>query len=126
MKIQSKSSIRNKKQGGFIMTTELVLLTTTMVVGMIVGLVSMRDSVNAEMEDVAEAIGALDQSYAFDGIKNNQNTAVIAGSGFDDAIDALAGDDTGFTFVVDSDEGPGSTNTADTQASSAGLQTSPL
>jgi hypothetical protein len=86
----------------------------------------MRDSVNAEMEDVAEAIGALDQSYAFDGIKNNQNTAVIAGSGFDDAIDALAGDDTGFTFVVDSDEGPGSTNTADTQASSAGLQTSPL
>ncbi len=55
MKTAINTSAKTKKQGGFIMTTELVLLVTTMVVGMIVGLVTMRDSVVAEMEDVAEA-----------------------------------------------------------------------
>jgi len=92
--------LQRKKQGGFIMTTELVLLVSTMVVGMMVGLVTMRDAVNAEMEDVAEAIGSLDQSYAFDGIKNEQSTAEIAGSGFVDAADTNAGDLQTFTYVA--------------------------
>ncbi len=94
------SKLKGKKQGGFIMTTELVLLVSTLVVGMIVGLVSMRDAVNAEMEDVAEAIGSLDQSYAFDGIKNVQSTAEFAGSGFVDAVDTNAGDQVTFTYVT--------------------------
>lgn len=100
----SKKSILQRKQGGFIMTTELVLLTTVMVVGMIVGLVSMRDSVNAEMEDIAEAIGSLDQSYSFDGIQNVQETAFIEGSIFSDAQDVNAGDTTGFTFTAPTTE----------------------
>ncbi len=94
------SKLQRRKQGGFIMTTELVLLVTTMVVGMIVGLVTMRDAVNAEMEDVAEAIGSLDQSYAFDGIKNVQATAEFSGSGFVDAVDTKAGDEVTFNFVA--------------------------
>ncbi|WP_372780835.1 hypothetical protein [Litorivivens sp.] len=94
------SNLKGKKQRGFIMTTELVLLVTTMVVGMIVGLVTMRDAVNAEMEDVAEAIGSLDQSYAFDGIRNVQGTAEFAGSGFVDATDTNAGDGVTFTYVA--------------------------
>ncbi|WP_246864706.1 hypothetical protein [Spongiibacter thalassae] len=100
----TKKSIMQRKQGGFIMTTELVLLTSVMVVGMVVGLVSMRDSVNAEMEDVAEAIGALDQSYSFDGIQNVQETAFIDGSTFTDAQDVNAGDTVGFTYTAPSIE----------------------
>lgn len=100
----NKKTQMARKQGGFIMTTELVLLVTVMVVGMIVGLVSMRDSVNAEMEDVAEAIGALDQSYSFDGIQNVQETAFIDGSIFTDAQDVNAGDTTGFTFTLPTSE----------------------
>lgn len=88
------------KQRGFIMTTELVLLTTTMVIGMVVGLVTMRDAATSEMEDVAEAIGSLNQSYAFDGIINAENTAEVTGSAFNDAVDAAAGDGSGFTFVA--------------------------
>ncbi|MBA6365516.1 hypothetical protein H4J42_17390, partial [Colwellia sp. BRX8-8] len=55
--------------------------------------------VTAEMEDVAEAIGSLDQSYAFDGMKNGEGTAEISGSGFIDAVDANAGDGQKFEFI---------------------------
>ena len=70
MKLQSKENRNDRRQAGFIMTSELILLVTIMVVGMIVGLVTMRDAATAEMEDVAEAIGQLDQSYAFNGLKS--------------------------------------------------------
>ena len=96
----------NRSQSGFIMTSELILLVTVMVIGMIVGLVTMRDAATAEMEDVAEAIGQLDQSYAFNGLKNAENTAVVDGSSFGDDADLFAGDNAEFTFVAnDGSEG---------------------
>ncbi len=91
---------QQRKQGGFIMTSELILLVTVMVIGMIVGLVTMRDAATAEMEDVAEAIGQLDQSYAFSGMKNAEGTANVDGSSFTDAVDTFAGDAAEFTFVA--------------------------
>jgi hypothetical protein len=51
------------------------------------------------MEDVAEAIGSLDQSYAYDGLKNGEGSAEISGSGFIDAVDANAGDGRKFEFI---------------------------
>ena len=48
-----------KKMGGFVQTAELVLISTVLVTGLTVGLVNVRDSVNAELEDVAEAVGSL-------------------------------------------------------------------
>jgi predicted hydrocarbon binding protein len=97
MKSMTKTS---KKQRGFVMTSELILLSTVMAAGLVVGLTTMRDSVTAEMEDIAEAIGSLDQSYAFDGIINAENTAEISGSGFIDAVDVNAGDGATFEFVA--------------------------
>lgn len=90
----------SRKQAGFVMTTELVLLSTVMVVGLVAGMVTMRDALTAEMEDVAEAIGHLDQTYAFNGIVNGQKTAAIEGSVFGDSTDTNAGDDVEFTFVA--------------------------
>jgi hypothetical protein len=71
-----------------------------MIIGLITGLVTMRDSITAEMEDVAEAIGHFDQTYAFNGIVNAENTAGIEGSVFGDSTDTNAGDDAEFTFVA--------------------------
>tara|TARA_R110001606_G_scaffold359309_1_gene511128 strand:+ start:1587 stop:1976 length:390 start_codon:yes stop_codon:yes gene_type:complete len=99
MKLVNNKKVMNKKQGGFVMTSELLLLSTTVVIGLIVGLTTMRDAVTAEMEDVAEAIGSLDQSYAYDGIKNAEGTAEISGSGFIDAVDVNAGDGVTFEFI---------------------------
>jgi hypothetical protein len=97
---QINKKANKKKQGGFVLTSELLLLSTTIVIGLVVGLSTMRDAVTAEMEDVAEAIGSLDQSYAFDGIKNGEATAEISGSGFIDAVDANAGDGKKFEFIA--------------------------
>lgn len=95
-----KTSSSVKKQAGFVMTTELVLISTVMVIGLVAGMVTMRDALTAEMEDVAEAIGHLDQTYAFNGIVNGEKTAAVEGSAFGDATDANAGDDVEFTFVA--------------------------
>jgi hypothetical protein len=99
MKFIKNKQAMKKKQGGFVMTSELLLLSTTIVIGLVVGLTTMRDAVTAEMEDVAEAIGSLDQSYAYDGIKNAEGTAEISGSGFIDAVDTNAGDGATFEFI---------------------------
>lgn len=92
--------IEAKKQGGFVLTSELVFLVTILVIGLTVGLVTMRDALNAEMEDVAEAIGNLDQSYSFNGIENAQETAAINGSSFIDAVDQNAGDGEAYNYVA--------------------------
>ncbi|MGB1261775.1 MAG: hypothetical protein ACPG52_02600 [Cognaticolwellia sp.] len=99
---QINKKANKKKQGGFVLTSELLLLSTIIVIGLVVGLSTMRDALTAEMEDVAEAIGSLDQSYAFDGIINSELTAEISGSGFIDAVDEFAGDGETFSYV-DSD-----------------------
>lgn len=101
------------------MTTELVLISTTMTIGLVAGLVTLRDAITAEMEDVAEAIGHLDQTYAFNGIVNGENTAAVEGSVFGDATDSNAGDDAEFTFVAATPL-EGGTTAASLGASSSG------
>jgi len=93
-------NMKAKKQGGFVLTAELVLIVTILVFGSIVGMVSMRDALNAEMGDVAESMGSLDQSYDFDGLVNGQSTATTAGSTWNDDADTLAGDDVADDFVA--------------------------
>ena len=72
----------------------MVLIATVLVIGMLVGLVVVRDSVVQEMEDVAEAIGAMQQSYTFNGIQTaaNDSLPLTAGSSWADAVDVPAGD----------------------------------
>ena len=100
IKAIKKNKLGKKKEAGFVMTSELLLLSTTIVIGLVVGLTTMRDAVTAEMEDVAEAIGSLDQSYAFDGLINAEGSAEISGSGFIDAVDANAGDGQTFEYIT--------------------------
>lgn len=63
-----------KKQSGFVLTTELIILATIMTIGSIIGFAIMRDAVVAELLDIADSIEA-EQQYAFDGIKRSTATA---------------------------------------------------
>jgi len=52
---------------GFVVSTELVLIATLCVLGLVTALSCVRDAVTGELNDVAEAIGSLNQSYAYSG-----------------------------------------------------------
>ena len=89
-----------KKMKGFALSSELIFLSTIVTAGLSVGMVTVRDAVVAEMTDVSNAIGALNQSYEYNGVVNNSSSAAIEGSGFQDVIDTTVGDTGGYTFVV--------------------------
>ena len=54
---------------GFIVSAELVMVATIVVIGLIVGLTSVRNQVVQELVDVGQAIGSMSQSYAFTGTR---------------------------------------------------------
>ena len=53
-----------RDETGFVATADLVLITTIVVLGLLVGLVTLRDQVLQELGDVATAVGQLNQSYS--------------------------------------------------------------
>lgn len=54
-------------ESGVIISAELVLVLTIAVLAMIVGLSEVAVAVNTELNDVSNAIGALNQGYAYTG-----------------------------------------------------------
>ncbi len=103
---------QQKKEAGFIVSAELVLIATILVIGLIVGMVVIRDAVTAEMHDVAEAIGAVDQSYSYAGITALDGAgsilAIVAGSEWNDGVDFTAGDTVPVDYLSpDANDGPG-------------------
>lgn len=78
---------------GFIISAELILIATLLVIGLIVGLSEIQHAVVSELNDVGDAIGNLNQSYFFSGFsKAKQNngggfSAYTRGSAFADEID---------------------------------------
>lgn len=73
------------EEDGAIISSELILVLTILVLGMIVGLATLRDSVVAELADLAAAIGSVNQSYSFAGLSGHSSST--AGSFFVDATD---------------------------------------
>ncbi len=77
---------------GAVISAELVLVLTILVIGVIVGLSEVAVAVNTELNDVSNAIGSLDQSYFLTGFKadsglGNKSKSSTAGSRFTDAHD---------------------------------------
>ena len=54
---------------GFIISAELVLIGTLVVLGLVAGLTLVRDSVAGEFTDIAAAMRSLDQSYYYSGFR---------------------------------------------------------
>ena len=77
-------------EAGVVVSAELVLVLTITVLAMVVGLHAVSKTVAQELNDVSSAIGALDQSYSFDGFEKKAKCGVhskFAGSGFKDKRD---------------------------------------
>ena len=74
-----------KDEAGFVVSTELVLLATVAVIGLLTGIVAVRDGVVSELSDVAGAVQEINQSYSYDGgIGHN---AASSGTQFNDQLD---------------------------------------
>lgn len=78
----------SRREGGFIVALELLFISVILVIGLVVGMVSVRDAVNTEMLDLSEAIGSIDQSFTYSGAQNIPFSASVEGSDFADAMDA--------------------------------------
>jgi Flp pilus assembly pilin Flp len=76
---------------GVVVSAELVLVLTILVIGMIVGLTSLRDQVVQELADVGAAVASLNQSYSFSAISGHHSST--AGSEFIDLLDSCDGPD---------------------------------
>lgn len=74
-----------RDEAGFVISAELVLIATILVIGMIVGLSTIRDQVVQELGDVAAAFSNLDQSFSISAITSM--SASTNGSVFADAVD---------------------------------------
>ena len=77
-------------QSGAIISAELVLVLTILVIGVIVGLSEVAVAVNTELNDISNAIGVLDQSYFFTGFHavNDKVKSAVHGSRFTDTHEA--------------------------------------
>lgn len=82
-------------EAGAIVSAELVLIATILVIAMVTGLSSLRDAVVTELADVGAAIAAQDQSYTIGRIE--AHSAAIAASIFLDESDFC---DDGFSSVA--------------------------
>lgn len=69
-------------EAGFIVSAELVLVATIVVIGMIVGLSEVQHSVAQELNDVAEAIGTINQSFYYEGLGSFKTQGAGAGATF--------------------------------------------
>lgn len=70
---------------GVILSTEIVIVGSVLVIGLITGMSCLQEAVNGEMKDLAGAIGSLDQSYSFAGQVGDKRCPVCtAGSSYRD------------------------------------------
>ena len=72
-------------EAGFIVSAELVLISTIAVLGMVVGLSEVAFNINQELEDVGSAFGSINQGYHYNGTSGHKGG--FAGSCFDDGRD---------------------------------------
>ncbi len=91
-------------EAGVILSAEIVLIGTILVIGMIVGLVELQCSVVDELNDLGEAIGSINQSYQYTGILSykrfNGIKAATSGSRFLDRVDACDGNECAIVCVA--------------------------
>jgi hypothetical protein len=71
-------------------SAELVLVSTIVVIGMVVGLAEVSNGVIEELEDVGSAVGSINQSFHVSGMSGHK--ACTYGSSFRDKADNCDGE----------------------------------
>ena len=79
-------------ESGFIISAELVLVASILVIGLIVGLSEIQHAIVTELNDVADAIGCINQSFCNPGFSKDKSfgggvSAFTRGSDYVDTID---------------------------------------
>jgi hypothetical protein len=96
-----------RSEDGFLLSSEALLIATIAVLGLLVGLVSIRDSVVQELGDFSQAIALLDQSYFYPGVSDL--TSATRGGLFTDTMDendSISAEDANGISVSNPDPGP--------------------
>ena len=102
-----------RDEAGFIVSAELVLVATLLVIGLIVGLSEVQHAVVTELNDVGDAIGSVNQSFAYSGFatfatqgENRGLNAIVAGSRFRDQVDECDNNQCDLACAPPRSEGP--------------------
>jgi hypothetical protein len=74
-----------KEETGAILSAEVMLVASILVIGVIAGLASLRDSVTTELADLAQALANVNQSYSFSGVAGHHSFS--GGGQFVDNVD---------------------------------------
>ena len=77
-------------EAGFIVSAELVLISSIAVLGLIVGLSEVALNINNELEDVGSAFSCVQQSYCVDGFRGHKGKTEM--SHFRDHADFCVGE----------------------------------
>jgi len=98
-------------ESGAVLSAELVLIMTILVIGMVVGLSELQDAVVNELNDVGEAIGSLNQSYFYHGQSAKvgligANKSATFGASFSDRTDSCDGNECAISCDVPVPETP--------------------
>src|SRR5690554_5577751 len=75
MKVLSKLWL---DEAGFIVSSELILLATIVVIGLIAVMTTVRDQVSLELADIADAISEVNQSYSYSGATSHSGSTAGA------------------------------------------------
>ena len=85
-----------REESGAIVSIEMILIITIAVLALIVGWSEIAKAINTELNDISNAVGALNQSYSFSGFHSGSSghhhhggkqTAEFFGSVFIDRVD---------------------------------------
>lgn len=98
-------------ESGFIVSAELVLIATILVIGLVVGLSEVQHAIVSELNDVSEAISCLNQGYAFSGFHKRKSfgggyAAYSFGSAFNDRTDDCDGNECDISCDAPQGEAP--------------------
>jgi len=74
-----------KDEAGFVVSSELIMIATIVVLSLIVGLSEASIAVNEELEDVGSAVGSINQTFGYAGVSGHKGFK--AGSAFCDEYD---------------------------------------
>lgn len=86
--IRTLTSLYND-ENGFIVSGELVLISTIAVLGLIVGLSEVSCNINNELEDIGSAFGAMNQTFQTSGSCGHKGSS--QGSQYKDQADLCDG-----------------------------------
>ncbi|WP_240928047.1 hypothetical protein [Thalassoroseus pseudoceratinae] len=98
-------------ENGFIVSAELVIIATLLVIGLVVGLSEVQHAVVSELNDVGDAIGQLNQSYYFGGFLGRKYYGGFGGYGYGGGIKAYS-PGSAFADAMDACDGNGSCSIA--------------